>query len=191
MCQVNSCGKPPVKKGLCNAHYLRMRRHGDPEGGEMMRVIGEFTSPHEAFRARLGDPQFTDDCHEWTGSRETLGYGSVHWGGKHHRASRLSFEVFHRPLEDGEHVLHSCANPPCVNPRHLRAGGHRDNMQDMAQHGHSRRGEKNPFVKLTEADVLSIRAREGVPSRVVAEEFGVSQVTINEIRRGKTWRHLL
>ena len=61
----------------------------------------------------------------------------------------------------------------------------------MAQHGTSRRGESNPFVKLTESDVLAIRAREGAPSRVIAEEFGVSQVTINEIRRGKTWRHLL
>jgi len=32
-CSVDSCEKESLKKGLCNAHYLRMRRHGSPTGG--------------------------------------------------------------------------------------------------------------------------------------------------------------
>ena len=191
MCKVTSCGNPVSKKGYCNAHYLRLRRHGDPEAGEMMRVVGDFASPHEAFRARLGSPEFTDECHEWPGYRGYYNYGYVSWKKKHHRASRLSFEVYHRPLEEGEHVLHSCHNPPCVNPRHLRAGTHQENMQDMARRGTSRRGTQNPNAKLTDEKVIELRSRVGIPSRVVAEEFGVSQITINEIRRGATWRHLL
>lgn len=33
LCSVDGCDKEPSRKGLCNAHYLRQRRHGDPLAG--------------------------------------------------------------------------------------------------------------------------------------------------------------
>lgn len=49
---------------------------------------------------------------------------------------------------DGRFALHSCDNPPCVNPAHLRWGSHADNMTDAADRGRirnqwSRRKETN------------------------------------------------
>lgn len=40
-CSVDSCEKESLKKGLCNAHYLRMRRHGSPTGGSTSRISRE------------------------------------------------------------------------------------------------------------------------------------------------------
>lgn len=32
-CSVADCVKPSVKRGMCNAHYQRVRKHGDPHHG--------------------------------------------------------------------------------------------------------------------------------------------------------------
>jgi hypothetical protein len=33
ICSVEGCEKPYLSKGLCNAHYIRQRKHGSPSGG--------------------------------------------------------------------------------------------------------------------------------------------------------------
>jgi predicted SprT family Zn-dependent metalloprotease len=33
ICSVDGCGKPLIKGGYCNKHYLRFKRHGDPLAG--------------------------------------------------------------------------------------------------------------------------------------------------------------
>lgn len=78
------------------------------------------------------------ECWEWTASRDQKGYGRINIGGKHGTpviASRVAFELTFRPLLPGECVLHSCDNPPCVNPAHLRAGTYRDNNRDTVLRG--------------------------------------------------------
>lgn len=30
LCCIEGCGNPACKRGYCNAHYIRLRRHGDP-----------------------------------------------------------------------------------------------------------------------------------------------------------------
>lgn len=39
-------------------------------------------------------------------------------------------------------VLHSCDNPPCCNPAHLREGNFRDNAQDAMRRGRMATGER-------------------------------------------------
>lgn len=54
------------------------------------------------------------------------------------------------------------------------------------------RGERNRKSNLTEAAVREIRALGGTMSqRKLSERFGVSQVTIGLILRGKTWAHVV
>lgn len=51
-------------------------------------------------------------------------------------------------------------------------------------------GEAHNRARLTDAQVLDIRASD-TPARAIARALGVSAATIDQIRRGKTWRHLL
>lgn len=55
--------------------------------------------------------------------------------------------------------------------------------------GLASRGEGNPSHKLTEDEVLYIRASD-LSQWTLARMYNVSQTTINDIKRRKTWRHL-
>jgi DNA-binding XRE family transcriptional regulator len=85
----------------------------------------------------------------------------------------------------GDLVLHMCDRPSCCNPDHLRVGSHEENMADAAAKG--RMGKK-----LKPRDVSEIRRlrAEGHTQQDLAERFGVSRMTIRQIERRETWRHL-
>lgn len=55
-------------------------------------------------------------------------------------------------------VMHSCDNPPCVNPKHLRPGTKMDNSRDCVNKKRNVFGERHSKSKLTESQVLNIRA---------------------------------
>jgi hypothetical protein len=38
ICELSGCSSQVRTAGLCNAHYLRLRRHGDPRAGGRMRI---------------------------------------------------------------------------------------------------------------------------------------------------------
>jgi hypothetical protein len=50
-------------------------------------------------------------------------------------------------------------------------------------------GERNPIAKLNERAALAIKRSDG-PLRDTASKYGVSEATVSNIRRGKSWRHL-
>jgi hypothetical protein len=136
---------------------------------------------------RSGGPE---GCWPWTGAL-SRGYGKLRWGSRDCRASRLAFEAANGHIPAGACVLHRCDNPRCVNPAHLFAGSHLDNMRDMARKGRSRRptGELNGSAKLTGERVLAIRAAKGT-RREIAVRFGVTPPTISRIKLGNRWGHL-
>lgn len=81
------------------------------------------------------------DCWLWTASRNKQGYGSFtlaapkETGGRTTRAHRYAYEKTVGPIPDGLFLLHSCDNPPCVNPAHLRPGTASDNSEDASARG--------------------------------------------------------
>lgn len=76
----------------------------------------------------------TGDCWLWTAAVDHYGYGRFRIGNRHVIASRwsLSHELG-RSLTPTEWALHSCDNPPCVNPEHLYIGDADRNAQDRVE----------------------------------------------------------
>jgi hypothetical protein len=130
-----------------------------------------------------------EGCWEWTAYKDKKGYGRC--GSKHGEvlAHRISHIVFNGPIPSGLHVLHSCDNPSCVNPAHLRVGTNDDNVMDRHERNRwaSMPGDKNPNAKLTWDEVRKIRADNRSQSKI-GDVFGVSQITVSLIKRGKIWK---
>lgn len=132
-------------------------------------------------------------CWLWTGVINASGYGVMKVNGKSTLAHRVSLEAFLGTSAKGKNVLHSCDNPPCVNPDHLRLGTQKDNAEDMVTRGRSARGERSGSAKLTEKQVLEILAmceRAEVSKAEIGRIYGVSHQTISDISLGKKWRHV-
>ena len=132
-------------------------------------------------------------CWEWIGALSGAGYGDFHIGegSLHTLAHRFSFELHNGEIPDGLIVMHTCDNPCCVNPEHLRLGTMADNQCDMAQKGRSgMRGERCPWAKLTDAYVREIRAAVGVTNCDLARRYNISPSAIRNVRGGRAWRHI-
>lgn len=99
-------------------------------------------------------------------------------------AHRLAFELHKGPVPDGLVVMHSCDNPRCVNPAHLVAGTHQDNMDDMAAKGRgvTFKGVTNGRSKLTERQVREIRSSP-LSTAKLAGQFGVCKRSILKVKQ--------
>lgn len=133
-------------------------------------------------------------CWLWTAGKDNLGYGKfVPIGKRNGLAHRTSYRLFKGPISDGLLILHSCHNPSCVNPDHLRQGTDADNASDKskAKRGNQPFGKEHHNSKLTETQVLEIRdigARGNLSYTKIALLYGVNAETISNIVRRKTWK---
>jgi hypothetical protein len=140
-------------------------------------------------KVEIGDD---DECWAWSAGHFSTGYPMFDLKGQSVGAHRVMCAM-HHGLARGLHALHSCDNPGCVNPKHLRWGTHADNMADRAQRGRCPAGENHPNALLTDADVLEMRRlydAGGIGTPRLAKRFGISQSTAHDIVSRKSWRHL-
>jgi hypothetical protein len=133
-------------------------------------------------------------CLEWLGCKDGGGYGMFAHNGSTQRAHRVSYEFHVGPIPAGLCICHRCDNRVCINPDHLFLGTLSDNVADMDAKG--RRvmpiGVMHGSAKLTEDDVLSIRAASGGHGLLtdLARSYGVSRTQISNIRQGRYWLHV-
>jgi len=76
------------------------------------------------------------ECWTWKGAmNRRLGYGFFWMDGKNIGAHRAAWMITKGPIPPHAEVMHTCDNPGCVRPEHLRLGSHAANMQDMVNKG--------------------------------------------------------
>lgn len=149
------------------------------------------------------DKRGPDDCWTWHGAYAGQGkYGvmcvtRIRGHKRLEYGHRLSFEIHYGPVPDGLDVMHSCDNPPCVNPAHLSAGTRLANIRDCirkgrASHHNPARGTRQHLARLTDADVVKARKMraKGMIYQEVARHFGVAKSTIMAAIKGTTWSHV-
>ena len=86
-------------------------------------------------------------------------------------------------------VMHTCDNPSCVNPIHLRLGTQGDNQRDKVNKNRQLKGEAHGRCKLTEQQVLDIRASTKSFSDL-AIDYRVTKTAIHSIKHRRTWTHI-
>jgi hypothetical protein len=167
--------------------------------GNPPRMGGYTEADLARFMAKVS-PEPTSGCWLWTAAiTPVTGYGAFGIGGRSRveAAHRVSWRLFRGPIPAGMQVLHRCDNRACVSPHHLFLGTPADNVADRIAKGRTRlgppmRGEAAPGAKLTERDVLEIRARgyAGESQRGLAREFRVSRRTIKFVLAREHWAHV-
>jgi len=127
-------------------------------------------------------------CWNWQGTKDKDGYGKMCVDAKEQRTHRLSYLYHVGPIPENHGVLHTCDNPSCTNPQHLYTGTVVENMRDK-QVRRRVAGERHPYGKLKDDDVLAIRASTESQSKL-AEKYGVIQAHISRIKRRVNWTHI-
>lgn len=186
-CHIDDCERPARSRDLCELHYRRWLRNGDPLSVTSRRMSNEdIAAKMIAYVDRSGGP---DACWPWLRGRSREGYGKVYWGNSRTQlAHRLALEIYRgEPVPRAMEVMHSCDNPPCCNPAHLSVGPHAANMKQMHERDRAARGIRNPRTKLTDEQVAVARqlASQGVLLRDLAALLGVSQGYVSRLVRGE------
>ncbi len=130
-CSAPGCRRRAHTKGLCRGHYLR-RRGGRPLEGPIRTCVRG--SIAKRLRAHVQIDRATG-CHVWMGNRDNGGYGRMSIGPGVRAAHRIAWELANGPIPEGMLVLHTCDNPACCNPEHLKLGTQGENMRDRIKRG--------------------------------------------------------
>jgi hypothetical protein len=141
----------------------------------------------------------TSNCWYWKASKRN-GYGAFKFEGKVISAHRFSYTISYGIIPQGKLICHHCDNKLCVKPLHLFLGTSKDNVVDAIQKGRMnpiaptngkkfQSGEKHPFHKLTDKQVISIRKEYENPLislKKLAIKYCVDKSLIWQIVRRKT-----
>jgi hypothetical protein len=140
----------------------------------------------ERFLAKV-DRRGPDECWPWQGAKLPAGYGKIGRGGRGEGwtlAHRVAYALAYGDPPDDRLILHSCDNPSCCNPAHLRVGSHTDNRVDFLM-----RGKRGPRARLSTGEVKAIR-EDPRTYAAIARDHGIGGEAVGRVKRRKTWRWL-
>lgn len=144
--------------------------------GEPLRFVAQHHSkgrrrPLESMYV-VEDRGYKTPCWIWQGGKTEHGYGVVRDGGRSRGAHCVFYEQAGGVIPDGWDVHHECRVKSCVNPDHLEAITHAENVWRDRRH------------TIPEEIVVAIRSAEGSHASV-ARRYGVSKSYVCDVRRGR------
>lgn len=161
------------------------------------KFIGRFNQKFDS----SGGP---DACWPWLRVTGNGGYGEMKYKRLPHRnitcrAHRMALILkLQRGITPGLMALHSCDNPVCVNPAHLREGTALDNRRDCLERGRAdacpiQPGEKHPGAVLTRQQVDEMRAmyrkgKRGFGYKAISKLYPVPRSAVKKIILGERWK---
>lgn len=186
LCTMPGCERARYARSLCNMHWRRWRKYGDPEWRFFVRA--QSGSPRAWIRGNVG--YAGSECLIWPYARRQNGFPKMSGGSP----ARMMCELAHGPAPHPDYqVAHSCGkgHEGCLAPLHLRWATAKENHADKLIHGTHLCGEKIMSAKLTERDVLSIRRlAKSKTHRDIADAYGVSRATVTRVINRTIWRHV-
>lgn len=89
-------------------------------------------------------------CRRWIGAHNPKGYGQLTEHGRVRPVHQLAYEAWVGPIPEGYEVDHvkalGCRWRDCINPMHLEAVTHRENVRRTHDH----------LTRLVQGDLLSV-----------------------------------
>lgn len=148
-----------------------------PAGHFETAVMAGVVDWEDRFYASIDRSGGDQACHRWVGSYTNSGYGRINIMGYQVLAHRLVYLLAGGAFGHAV-VMHTCDNPACVNPAHLRGGTAQDNVADM----HAKGRAAKPSVAHLRDRPNHPRARAVITPRgefpsaaLAADAFGISR----------------
>lgn len=128
-CSEAACSNPVRAVGLCSLHYSRSRPR---DRRNKRRSQPRPVALHANMQAHVEET--AGGCWLWTRRLDRDGYGQLAGpDGKQIAAHRLSYIRAKGPILDGLEIDHLCRVRRCINPDHLEAVTHAENMRRAAR----------------------------------------------------------
>ena len=118
-------------------------------------------------------------CWLWLGATDKRGYARF---GGHLLVYGFTFRAAGFMCEEGKELCHTCPHKNCVNPYHLYAGTHKQNMTDAALIGVMGQGPR----RVTNEQILEIISlyHSGYSQAEICRRFNISQAWFTKFKNG-------
>lgn len=179
---------------------LGLKRDADGRPLPASEVLTE--ADIERFWSHAQQPDGPEGCWVWDSMSRSDGYGEFRICQNNqvyrYSAHRLAYELgigFPEACKDISDMIvrHKCDNRKCVNPLHLTAGSHADNVADRVERGRSAKGTNNGRSKLTPEAVMIARYcmdELGISHTTLAKVTGMDPTAFKKIKERETWKEV-
>ena len=128
-CNVPDCEKPPYgNRAHCHMHRARLRKWGTTDLVKTPRKPPTVAPISEKLEAKTR--KALEGCWLWTGPLDHYGYGVLNHRGTGLKAHRVAYEQWVGPIPPRMVIDHTCHNPACVRPDHLRPATIKQNTEN-------------------------------------------------------------